>query len=190
MAEDTAGDDLLPEMYFSVDVESNGPLPGEYSMTALGCVVVGHPERAFYAELQPITDRVDSEAEAVSGLTLGYLRAHGSNPAEVMRRFRDWVAQMVSGTYRPVFVALNATYDWMFVHWYLMRFVGENPFSFGGLDIKAYYMGMFGVLWQETGSRHIAARLGIEQGKTHHALDDAHFQAALFQKMLDARAAR
>ncbi len=190
MAEDTAGGDLLPEMYFSVDVESNGPLPGEYSMTALGCVVVGQPDCVFYAELQPITDRVDPEAEAVSGLTLDYLRIHGSDPAEVMHRFRHWVVQTDGGAHRPVFVALNATYDWMFVHWYLMRFVGENPFSPGGLDIKAYYMGMFGTLWQETGSRRMAARFGVEQGKTHHALDDARFQAALFQKMLDAHAAR
>ena len=29
------------EIYFSVDIEANGPIPGEFSMTSLGACVVG-----------------------------------------------------------------------------------------------------------------------------------------------------
>jgi DNA polymerase III epsilon subunit-like protein len=178
--------DDRPELYFSVDVEANGPIPGPYSMTALGCVVVGRPDRAFYAELQPITDEVVPAAEAVSGLTLDYLRAHGERPGEAMARFGGWVTETAGADRRPVFVALNAAFDWMFVHWYFITYAGENPFGIGGLDIKAYYMGKFGVPWAETSSAAMAARLGVPDEGAHHALEDARAQVRLFERMLHA----
>jgi ribonuclease T len=176
--------DHRPEMYFSVDVEANGPIPGKYSMTALGCVVVGQPDRTFYAELRPITANVVPAAEAVSGLTLDYLLAHGEHPGEVMARFRDWVVETAGGDHRPVFVALNAAFDWMFVHWYFLTYNGENPFGIGGLDVKAYYMGKFGVSWAETSSAAMSARLGVPDEGAHHALEDARAQTRLFERLL------
>jgi hypothetical protein len=121
-------------MYFSVDIESNGPIPGEYSMTALGCCVVGQPDRSFYVELKPISDKVVPHAEQVGGLTLDYLRINGADPAEAMARFDSWVRETAGEDRQPVFVAFNATYDWLFVHWYLTKFVGHSPFSHSGLD--------------------------------------------------------
>lgn len=176
--------DHRPELYFSVDVEANGPIPGQYSMTALGCVIVGQPDRTFYAELRPITANVVSVAEEVSGLTLDYLMAHGEHPGEVMARFRDWVIETAGAGHRPVFVALNATFDWMFVNWYFVTYAGENPFGISGLDVKAYYMGRFGVSWAETVSAAMSARLGVADGETHHALEDARAQARLFTRLL------
>jgi hypothetical protein len=174
----------LPELYFSVDIEANGPIPGEFSMTSLGCAVVGRPEAAFYVELKPVSDRTAPSAEVVAGLTLDYLREHGAAPEDAMQRFCDWVTETAGGRYRPVFVALNASFDWMFVHWYFMRYVGENPFSIGGLDIKAYYMGMMGVPWSETASEMIGRQFCYEEIASHHALEDAREQAVLFERML------
>jgi DNA polymerase III epsilon subunit-like protein len=170
-------------MYFSVDIESNGPIPGEYSMTALGCCVVGQPDRSFYVELKPISDKVVPHAEQVGGLTLDYLRINGADPAEAMARFDSWVRETAGEDRQPVFVAFNATYDWLFVHWYLTRFVGHSPFSHSGLDVKAYYMGMADVSWAETGRARLPDE--FKAGKhTHHALEDAREQAEMFARML------
>jgi DNA polymerase III epsilon subunit-like protein len=173
-----------PERYFSIDVEANGPLPGEYSMSSLGCAGVGLPEHTFYVELTPITDNVLPAAEAISGLTLDHLKAEGTDPAAAMQKFHDWVAEIVGDTHRPVFVAFNATFDWQFVNWYFLTFVGDNPFGVSGLDIKAYAMGLMDVTWGDTSSDHLYERFQIKQAIIHHALHDALAQAELFEKLL------
>src|SRR5260370_24545797 len=54
--------------YVMVDVESDGPIPGDYSMVCFGAVVVDENlDRTFYARLSPISEKWVSEALAVSG---------------------------------------------------------------------------------------------------------------------------
>ena len=37
-------------------------------------------------------------------------------------------------------VGYPVVFDWMFLHWYFVRFAGESPFGFSGaLDIKTIY---------------------------------------------------
>lgn len=177
--------DAALELYVSVDIEAAGPVPGTYSMLALGACVVGAPDQGFYVELRPITDRVIPEAMRVGGFSLDQLRSTGREPAEAMRAFRDWVVQ-VAGTRRPVFVGFNASFDWSFVNWYFHTFVGENPFGIGGIDIKSYYMGLTGRPWSETSSSRLSQNFQPERRQTHHALDDARAQAEIFSKLLAA----
>lgn len=174
-----------PEVYVSVDVEAAGPIPGAYSMLALGAVVVGAEDESFYAELRPLNDAAVPEALRVSGFSLEALRVSGAEPQAVMERFRAWVHRVSRGS-SPVFVAFNATFDWAFVNWYFHTFLGENPFGIGGLDIKAYYMGLTGCLWRETTSSQLPDRFRPEQRQTHNARDDARAQAQMFAKMLAA----
>ena len=180
----------MPEMYFSVDIEANGPIPGEYSMTALGACVVGRQETAFYAELKPLHERFDPKALAVGGLTMEHLREKGEEPAEALRRFDAWVRGAAGKDRRPVFVAFNATFDWMFLHWYLVKFLGSSPFGISGLDMKAYFMGMAGVDWDSTAKRHVRKRFPASLPHTHNALDDAREQAQIFEGMLRAQRQR
>jgi hypothetical protein len=56
-----------PDVFISVDIEADGPIPGDYSMSSLGAVVVDSSEQTFYAEFRPISDRFDPKAAAVSG---------------------------------------------------------------------------------------------------------------------------
>ncbi len=72
----------------------------------------------------------------------------------------------------------------MFVHDYFHRYLGRNPFGHSALDIKAFYMGMAGVAWDETGMRPVAGRYLDDRHLTHHALRDALDQAEIFEKML------
>ena len=101
-----------------------------------------------------------------------------------MSRFSDWVGEVTPGGSEPVFVAFNAPYDWMFVNDYFYRYLGQNPFGYKALDIKAFYMGMAGVQWSETNMKHVSPRYLNNQHLTHHALRDALDQAIIFRKML------
>ena len=44
--------------YIMVDVESDGPIPGDYSMISFGAVLVDTQlDKTFYRQLQPISDK-------------------------------------------------------------------------------------------------------------------------------------
>lgn len=176
---------ILEEAYISVDIETAGPVPGEYSMVSLGACLVNNPAEQFYIELKPINDNCLSEALKVSGLTFEQLTATGINPAEAMSSFQNWV-QRVTDNQRMVFVGFNASFDWSFVNWYFHVFLGENPFGIGALDIKSYYMGLSGCLWQETTSSRLPLSFQPSHRQSHNALDDAIAQAEIFKKLLQA----
>jgi hypothetical protein len=54
--------------YLMVDIESDGPIPGDYSMISFGAVLVDEDlDKTFYGKLKPISDKYISEALAVSG---------------------------------------------------------------------------------------------------------------------------
>ncbi|MEZ5116736.1 MAG: 3'-5' exonuclease [Candidatus Nanopelagicales bacterium] len=172
-----------PEVYVSIDVETTGPTPHRHAMIALGACLVTRPDDGFYVELRPDRDDVDPDALAVSGLSLERLRDEGADPAAAMRAFVDWVGQVTPEGCRPVFTAFNAPFDWMFVHDYLLRYVGENPFGHSALDVKSYYMGLARVPFGATGFRHAAHAYGLPAGLSHNALQDARDQARLFRRM-------
>jgi DNA polymerase III epsilon subunit-like protein len=174
------------EAYVSVDVEAAGPNPSQYSLLSIGACLVADPQRTFYVELQPVNDNFTPQALTVSGLSLEELAERGLPPAEAMARFETWLVAEVPNQ-RPIFVAFNAPFDWMFVNDYFHRFLGRNPFGHDALDLKAFYMGMTGVRWSETTMRYVAARYLDNRPLTHHALRDAQDQADLFRKMLTGR---
>jgi len=172
------------ETFISVDVETAGATPEAHALLSIGACLVEDPSVTFYIELQP--DRPDSspEALAIHGLSLETLRQTGAPPAEAMQAFADWMARVTPAGSRPVFVALNAPFDWMFVNIYFYRYLGHNPFGHSALDIKAYYMGQSGVSWSETSLKHISAHFLEETLLTHNALSDAQDQARIFQRIL------
>lgn len=173
------------EEYISVDIEASGPIPGEYSMLSVGACLVRDVHEGFYAELRPISDRYVSEALEVSGLSLPRLREHGIDPRETMASFQVWI-EKVCASRRPVFVGFNAGFDWAFVNWYFHKFLDDNPFGIGGVDVKAYYMGFSGSAWGETTSSKLPGWLQPSRAQTHNALDDARAQAEIFGKLLEA----
>jgi DNA polymerase III epsilon subunit-like protein len=174
------------DFFISVDVETAGPIPGEYSMLSLGACVVGRRDEGFYVELKPLNDNSVAEAVKVTGFDLAELGRTGDRPEVAMARLRDWLAG-VCGAEKPVFVGFNAGFDWSFVNWYFQRFLGENPFGFAPLDIKSYYMGFTGCCWTDTKSSRIRSEFQPTQPGNHNALADARAQAETFEKLLAAR---
>lgn len=172
------------EVFVSVDVETAGPNPSQYALLSIGACLVSDPERGFYVELKPTSLNTTTEALAVHNLAPEQLMETGLLPAEAMSRFEAWLKDEIPTDGKPVFVAFNAPFDWMFVNDYFHRFLGRNPFGHSALDIKIFYMGLTRASWSQTAIKHVGPRF-IENFKiTHHALQDARDQAALFQAML------
>jgi ribonuclease T len=179
---------MRDEILISVDIEADGPIPGDYSMLSLGATLIDPPKDAkpevtdFYVELCPMTDKFVPEALAVSGLSREKLFAEGEEPDDAMKALKAWLLR--SGA-KPIFVGFNATFDWMFTHWYFVHFLGEDPFGIAGLDIKAYFMGvMKKAKWSHTAKRNMETRFLAGLPKhSHNALDDAKEQAELFRRI-------
>lgn len=101
------------ECFISVDVETAGPIPGEYSMLSLGACVVGADGEGFYAEIKPLNENAVPEALKVSGFDLAKLAKAGQRPEDALAKLREWVAAASAGA-KPVFVGFNAGFDWSF----------------------------------------------------------------------------
>ena len=166
--------------FISVDVEASGPIPGVYSMLSLGACLVEDDTITFKKLLRPISDNFDPKAISVSKLSLRELQRSGEDPQAAMTAFRDWVSQCSSGR-TPVFVGLNAAFDWAFVNHYFHVYLSSNPFGFAPLDVKAFFAGATGSKWMDARSSVMSRRLGATKLATHDALDDAIAQAELFR---------
>lgn len=174
----------MKEHYISVDIETSGPIPGEFSMLSLGASVIDNDERTFQVQFKPLNGNAVPEALQVTGLSLEALERDGMEPATAMSSFATWLQESVPEDAKAVFVGLNAPFDWSFVNYYFVRFCGANPFGHTALDIKAMYMGATGCTWSQTTSSQMAKRLRPKKKGTHSALEDALYQAELFRLAL------
>jgi DNA polymerase III epsilon subunit-like protein len=174
-------------MYISVDVEASGPFPPDYSMLSVGAVVVERPRIMFYRELKPLSDNYVKEALEVSGFTMEQANRNGKDPATVMQEFAEWVEKLPKKG-KPKFVGYPAGFDWQFVNYYFLKYVGRNPFGLAPVDIRSVYFGMFPT---ENGftvkKEDMKKKLGVTASHTHNALDDAKEQGQIFARMLEVR---
>jgi DNA polymerase III epsilon subunit-like protein len=169
------------EIFVSVDVETAGPIPGEYSLLSIGACSVFAPEEAFSCQFKPIGDKFDPKALEVTGLSLATLAQTGEEPRLAMEKFAGWLDELAGDDATIIFVGFNAPFDWSFINYYFHRFFGMNPFGFTALDIKALYMGATGCSWADTRSSQIAQKMVPTLIGTHDALADARYQAEIFR---------
>jgi hypothetical protein len=150
--------------YFMVDVESDGAIPGDYSMVSFGAVLVDENlDRTFYGKLKPISDKFISEALAVSGFSREETETF-DEPKTVMINFQNWITENSKG--RPIFISDNNGFDWMFVCWYFHHFIGENPFGYSSRRLADLYCG----LEKDTFAKWKHLR---KTTHTHNPVDDA-----------------
>lgn len=176
------------EIYISVDVETSGPSPPDYSMLSLGACVVGNTSENFYAELKPISTNFLPQAMKVNGFSLEELLEKGEKPADAMQRFTAWLRR-ISWVKResavPLFVGFPLSFDWKFVDYYFWHFLGYNPFDYNGaIDVRSYFMGLKNKSFLESSREEIIKFFSPARKHTHNALDDAIEQAEIFEKML------
>lgn len=178
----------MTEIYVSTDVEVDGPIPGPHSMLAFGS--------AAYLPDKTLLSTFTANLETLPGAsahpeTLAWWAQHADaweacrrDPRDPAAAMRDYVAWLEALPGRPVFVGYPAAFDFLFVYWYLMRFVGRSPFSFSALDIKTMAMTLLKTEFRAITKRRLPKRWHGEHPHRHVALDDAIEQGALFCNML------
>lgn len=188
------------EIYFSTDVETDGPIPGPHSMMSLGSAAFlpsGRLVGTFSVNLAPL------EGASPDPDTLEWWKSHPEafqaathsqrDPGSAMEMFSKWVSDMASlnagqGHLRslsPVFVGFPAGFDFLFVYWYLIKFTGKSPFSFSALDGKTLAMALLQKPYRKSTKRNYPKEW-FPKGNphTHVAVQDAIEQGQIFCEML------
>ena len=126
--------------YISVDIEADGPNPGDYSMISIGAIVVEPSlSKTFYRQLKPISEKWIPEALAISGFSREETMKF-DEPLHVMHDFGEWVKQVSDK--QSIFMADNPGFDFAWINWYFHHFVGKNPFGWSSRRIGDIYCGM------------------------------------------------
>jgi hypothetical protein len=183
-----------PDIYFSADVETDGPIPGQFSMLSFALVYAGrfdgvrfeapaHYEITFEAELQPISEHFQPEAMAVNRLDRAVLAAHGQRPADAMDAAARWVEQHAAGG-TPILVAYPLSFDWTWLYWYFMRFLDKSPFNHSRcFDLKTAIAVRGHRTVSTSGHDQLPSALRSSRPHSHRALDDAIEQADMLAKL-------
>lgn len=188
------------DVYFSADVETDGPIPGPYSMLSFGLVYAGafdgatfyrppNYERCFYRELKPIAENFEQEALDVNGLNRERLAETGYLPSEAMSEASQWVKESAGGG-DAVFVAYPLSFDWTWMYWYFVQFSRYgSPFGYSRcFDIKTAMALALGRTVSSVGRKRIPSILKSTSPHTHNALDDAISQAEIFANIFELEA--
>lgn len=126
-----------------VDVEADGPVPGLFSMTEIGAVVV-EPNllRKFYGKCAPISPVSNPEALAVTGYTRADIEKW-PDPRKTIQEFYLWLVSLKSNENdRLIFWSDNNGFDFAFVNYYFINFEGRNPFGHSSNNMRNLYNGL------------------------------------------------
>ena len=189
--------DKRVDIYFSADVETDGPIPGPFSMLSFALVFAGRfdgktfeqPKRFdqhFSVELRPISKQYQEEALQVNQLDRERLCREGQDPEKAMTEAARWVRR-IAGAGRPVVVAYPLSFDWTWLYWYFIQFSTEgSPFNHSGcFDIKTAYSVKAGVPIAESGRHQLERSLRSSRTHSHNALEDAIEQAEIFGNLFE-----
>ena len=168
------------EKFISVDIETSGPIPNEYSMLSIGACLVEDQSKTFYIELIPTSSKFIPDAMKVNKLSLDDLHLTGVKPNEAMIQFEDWVKSLCKDGEKPIFVGFNAAFDWSFINYYFHKYIDRNPFGVAPLDIKSMFLGAYKGSWRDTRYSEIKNKLKPTKSNNHNALIDAQAQAEIF----------
>lgn len=195
--ESTLGTEFGTDAYFSADVETDGPIPGPYSMLSFALVYAGsfdgrtfvHPDRpelTFYRELKPISETYQEEALQINRLDRHRLSVEGMSPDDAMLQAFNWISEIAGGK-RPVLVAYPLSFDWTWLYWYFIRFSAKgSPFDYSRcFDVKTAVAVKAGIPISQAGRSRLPAELRSSRQHTHHAVDDAIEQAEIFIKLFN-----
>jgi len=185
------------DVYFSADVETDGSIPGIYSMLSFALVYAGRfdgeqferpssIERKFYKELKPISDEFQPEALRVNKLDRDRLLREGESPDRVMTCAAEWVTS-IAGPDKPILVAYPLSFDWAWLYWYFMRFskIG-SPFNHSlCFDVKTAFAVKARLPINQAGRNQLTATLRSSRTHSHNALDDAIEQAEVFANVFE-----
>lgn len=184
------------DVYFSADVETDGPIPGPFSMLSFALVYAGESDgerftrpdrynRVFYREIRPISQCFEQEALDVNRLDRQRLVEHGPAPELVMSEAAEWVRNIAQNR-TPVVVAYPLSFDWIWLYWYFVMYSRSgSPFGHSScFDLKTAYAISAKQPIAMSGRTRLPHRFVSSFQHTHHAVDDAVEQAEIFAKLM------
>lgn len=187
------------DAYFSADVETDGPIPGPFSMLSFALVFAGTYDgstfqrpsdykQVFYAELCPISDNYEDEALEINRLDRESLKLKGQDPASAMREAANWIRR-VSGNATPILAAYPLSFDWTWLYWYFMRFMEyDSPFNHSRcFDMKTAISIVTEMPIAASSRRSLPAELRSRYDHSHHAVSDAVEQADILARIFEYR---
>jgi len=141
------------EIYLSTHVETDGPIPGDFSMLSLASAAFLSDRTlidTFEVNLEALPNaQTDPEKmewwsrrpEAWAACTQDPV-----SPSKAMAEYLRWINGLPG---EVVFVGHPLAFDFMFVEWYLMHFTGDSPFGHSGIDIRSFAMAVLGESYAE-----------------------------------------
>ncbi|MBW0116251.1 hypothetical protein [Pseudonocardia abyssalis] len=129
---------MPPDPFVTTHIHTDGPIPGPHSLLTLtSAAFTGHGVliSTFTANVRELP------GATLHPIALSHWRARADDwlhtrrasrpPAPAMIDYTRWIEKL-AGT--PSFVADPARADYVFVYWYLQRFIGHWPFADTLLD--------------------------------------------------------
>lgn len=188
------------EVYISVDVETDGPNPGDCNMVSVGASLCGVRRgtgwrridngATFYRELETEFPGDPDTKRWLAGQGFEVNAPQAVSPKLAMIHFKEWVEKIADAhEARPVFVAYPLGFDWSFTHWYFEHYLGpkSDPFGFSNaLDIKTYFAAKSDSPLLASLKRNMPRSVKtVKTPHTHNAKDDAVGQGELFANLME-----
>ena len=175
--------------YVMIDVEADGPIPGVHSLLSIASAAYrasGELQGTWTANLLPLEGAVPEAATAQfwakNPEAFAATQTDRRDAAAALLDYSQWL-DALPGV--PVFVAYPAGFDFTFVFWYLIRFVGRSPFSHSAIDMRTFAMAVLRRKYRHSGKATWPKHwLRSDHAHTHVALDDAIEQGHQFLAML------
>ena len=160
------------DVYFSVDVETDGPITGKNSMLNLGAVAFTSDTRTRlggFDENLAAFEGSEQDGDTMKNFWLKpeqeqawkVITKNPRDASEVMVLFRNWIEDMMKKArtgaepeveLRPVMVAWPSAFDSAFVKWYMLTYPSgslnespHEPFWFNCIDITSFASARLGL---------------------------------------------
>ncbi len=185
---------MIIEIYVSTDIEADGPIPGPHSMLSLASAAYTADKQliaTFTANLETLPAAQGHPQTMQWWLehpdAWEHCRTDLQTPAQAMEKYHTWLLAL-PGT--PIFVGYPLAFDFMFVYWYLIKFMGDSPFKHSGLDIRSYAMAFLQKSYDDSSKENLPVDWLESLPLSHVALDDAKQQGILFCNLVKANLQR
>lgn len=188
---------MKQDIYVSIDIEADGPIPGLNSMLSLGAAAFyagsREPVSTFEINIEPLEEATpDPDTMAWWASKPPEIWRHATkspvDPTVAMMNLTMWVRSLQGN---PVMVVFP-TWDYMWLQYYMVRYLGPKgtPFGLGALDIKSLTFGLVPEIqgFKDTAKSKLPKAL-LEgcPPHTHKALEDAIGQGVWLVNMLALR---
>lgn len=178
-------------IYLSIDIESNGSIPGTYSMLSFGVAAFKDGEliNTFERNLMVLPDAREhpdtmkwwkDNQEAYKKTRINIIP-----PLIAMNEYIEWQKKLIGNKEnRLTYVAAPFGFDHMFIYWYAKHFTGTDMGGFSGIDMRSYMSAFLKKPYHKVGKSSMPARWKVKYPHTHVAIEDAIEQGYIVMNMM------